>query len=326
MYRAANKSPSKARVKIHNCVFLVFLILLSLIPYLIRLVRENRDATIISTNLKHQDDIGFVTVLLQQSPVLKIEQISRLTAIDNSWAKWSEIRFQDKIHVQLFAAIPFDCINCSMALSNPSRAGFSALEILKISAPISNISAYLGTAVSNPFYNLVQSLLSLMKIQNDQRRWLFLANDHSFVVLPNLVKFLVHYDADLLIYTGNRLAIGTRKSILHFASGGAGAVLSVSCIRLVSIIWTALQFHLVTIAAVSPLSRAADESCADFQEIAKTAARNIVEGTPEMIKLQATADGSCVLQQVLRWSNTIARGSGFSTAVCFSISWPRLWM
>ena len=327
MHRATNKSPSKSKVQINNLVFIVILILISFIPYLIRLIREKNDTKtknlLFADKQVVNDDTLLVTVLLQQSPVLKVEQISRLTAIDNSWATWSQIKIRstiDKIRVQLFAAVPFDCLNCSLAFSNPSRAGFSAIEILKISAPISNISAYLGTSVSNPFYNLVQSLLSLMKVQNEQRRWLFLANDHSFVILPNLVKFLLHYDSDLLIYSGNRLAIGTRNSILHFASGGAGAVLSVSVVRLVSIVWTALQFHLVTVAAVSPLSRTGDDNCADFQEITETAARNRVGGIPEMVKLAATADGSCVLQQVLRWSNTIARGSTFPTAVCLSIS------
>ena len=262
-----------------------------------------------------KDEELLVSVLLQQSPVLKVEQVSRLAAIDNSWAKWGGMSSINNTRVEILAAIPYDCVNCSMVLSNPSPAGFSVIQLLKISAPISNISANMGTSVSNPFYNLVQSLLHLMNAQNEKRRWLFLANDHTFAIVPNLVKFLVHYDSDSLIYSGNQLAIGMRTGILHFASGGAGAVLSVSCIRLMTIIWTALQFDFVMIAAANPLSRTEGGNCLDFKDIA---------GNHDLVELAATADGSCVLQQVLRWSNAITRGASLSTSVCFPKSLPEL--
>ena len=328
MHRVINTKPNKSSVHINNCLFFFLLILISFVPYLIRFAREIYDATTTnSTKLlltKNQNDEGLlVSVLLQQSPVLKVEQVSRLAAIDNSWAKWGGMSSINNTLVEIFAAIPYDCVNCSMVLSNPSQAGFSVIQLLKISAPISNISVYMGTSVSNPFYNLVQSLLHLMKAQNEKRRWLFLANDHTFAIVPNLVKFLVHYDSDSLIYSGNQLAIGMRTGILHFASGGAGAVLSVSCIRLVTIIWTALQFDFVMIAAANPLSRTEGGNCLDFKDIAATS-RQKADGNHDLVELAATADGSCVLQQVLRWSNAITRGASLSTSVCFPKSLSEL--
>jgi len=69
-----------------------------------------------------------------------------------------------------------------------------------------------------------------------------LANDHSFIIPQNLANFivspfLIHDEA---IYTGNKLALNYRRHKLHFASGGAGAVLSHVTAKAVWLVWMLL--------------------------------------------------------------------------------------
>ena len=95
------------------------------------------------------------------------------------------------------------------------------------------------------FHNLVRSYIDILSFSRDLGRsndisfdWLVFGNDHSFIIPSNLACFLRSLDHEDFIYTGNKLYLNYRGSSLTFASGGAGAVLSHSCLKLMLITWT----------------------------------------------------------------------------------------
>ena len=252
-------------------------------------------------------------ILLQQSPVLKSQQVSRLTAIDISWATWTKTCDNFK-KVELFAAIPFDCLNCSDLLQ-PTKS-FEAINKLKVPSVRFNVSPYLTTSISNPLYNLVQSVLQIVKMQSAYDKWLVLANDQTFVIVPNLIQFLAHYDAEELVYTGNELAIGMGSAAVHFASGGAGAVLSMSCARLIAIVWTALQFDFLTAALDSPFQAGSNLSSGGCCSTSGGYSfRDGKKGHPKLVELSATVCGDCALQEVFHWSTRARMDADYSCVV-----------
>ena len=161
-----------------------------------------------------------VAILIQQSPVDKPNQISRLKYIDSTWAQWTEATDN---HMQVFAAIPLDSV---MAM-----AGAQFTNILPVIITNSFSS-------DTPMYRFMRFLVStILSRTNMVYKWIVMCNDHTFMVPQNLECFLGKYNPDELIYTGNKLAISYRDGTLPFASGGAGLVFSHVAVNIMLITW-----------------------------------------------------------------------------------------
>lgn len=166
-----------------------------------------------------------IVVLLQRSIVDSHNQCSRLLGIDQTWAKWLE----DDDSLSLCASLPADS-TCLM----PSLQHVS----------IFNLSKYQQAGIS-PYSNLLWSLLSFA-VAHPAAQWLVLANDHTFLVLPNLRAFISSLNASKLIYTGSQLGMaGIEDADLSFASGGAGAVLSSVAAKAMLLMWLVSEQSLV---------------------------------------------------------------------------------
>jgi hypothetical protein len=150
-----------------------------------------------------------INILLQLSPVGQKDQIKRLTAIENSWANWVDVKSGT---FKLFASVP-------RGSGLHSFKKFRVIDIDAVQAP------------NKAYANLMDALFH-MYIEADgaasDSDWLVLANDHSFLVPPNLHCYLKALNPHFAVYTGNRLQRGEYKDgfPLYFASGGSGIVLS----------------------------------------------------------------------------------------------------
>merc|ERR1711871_305637 len=94
----------------------------------------------------------------------------------------------------------------------------------------------------SPMYRLIGTFYSLATLHQGIHEFLMLCNTHTFVIIPNLEDFIANYDSDELYYSGNELAIHYKSpSLLTFASGGAGIVLSHVSLSLILITWSIIQ-------------------------------------------------------------------------------------
>jgi hypothetical protein len=171
-----------------------------------------------------------IALVLQPSPVQTYEQVKRLQSIDKGWAQWI---YSDDIRskVNVIAGIPDMRSNNSQI---KHLFSFSHLEVLHLNPLQHKMS---------PYVNMIEFFFFLA-VSADSRgyRWLVYGNDHSFFIPHNLLCFLQTLDSELPIYGGNKLQRGEfKKYFLYFASGGAGAVISMVGLRMVLIAWIVLQ-------------------------------------------------------------------------------------
>lgn len=166
-----------------------------------------------------------ILVLLQRSVVDNSKQCQRLYGIDETWAKWS-------------TQSP-----CTIAAVVPKDESCHANQLSRIR--LHEIISPNGQPL-DPFMNLYLGARSSMA-QANTLNWVVLANDHSFFLLDNVVKFLQPLDHRQLIYTGSKLAISYEKEALSFASGGAGAVLSMTALKALLTIWESIHRHQRTV-------------------------------------------------------------------------------
>mmetsp|Transcript_11732 Transcript_11732/g.16125 ORF Transcript_11732/g.16125 Transcript_11732/m.16125 type:complete len:201 (-) Transcript_11732:1935-2537(-) len=153
----ALKSPVM-RLKLRSSVLIGIIFLLSILPSFLKLYLryfkngkeyDSQEAKKSFYIREEQLQRPHVIVLLQQSPVLQSQQLTRLHSIDMSWAQWLPcfINFRSKGNVcfrsTIVAAIPFDCSNCSA--SEDSEISFRKVKLYRIMPPSSNISKYLTT-------------------------------------------------------------------------------------------------------------------------------------------------------------------------------------
>lgn len=179
-------------------------------------------------------------ILLQQSPVQTNSQLERLVNIEETWAIWLKSITSCIEETKIIAALPHENF-----LSD--KENLKSIGYLKMLPTESN-----GIEVT-AFHQLVQSFWRILnnpshpsdetgKMLNGEVQWMVFGNDHTYFLLPNLSQFLHSLSADSLIYTGNELAINFKKEKkLHFASGGAGAVLSHPAVKLQLIVWVLLS-------------------------------------------------------------------------------------
>lgn len=161
-----------------------------------------------------------IGVLLQQSQVQVHEQPTRLRTIDSSWASWLHTKGSE-LPIKVYAAVPKE---------------WHANEDFRLH----HLHTVSMLADSSPYHNMINSLFRVISDSTvGNLKWLVMANDHSFIVPPNLRKFLQGLDADVLAYSGNELKMVYKKRILSFASGGAGAVMSHTVVKLMLAVWVA---------------------------------------------------------------------------------------
>eukprot|EP01037_Dinobryon_pediforme_P013295 gene13295-13407_t len=147
------------------------------------------------------------------------------------------------------------------------------------------------------------TLIQIVKMQSAYDKWLVLANDQTFVIVPNLIQFLAHYDAEELVYTGNELAIGMGSAAVHFASGGAGA------------------FDFLTAALDSPFQAGSNLSSGGCCSTSGGYSfRDGKKGHPKLVELSATVCGDCALQEVFHWSTRARMDADYSCVVNITLS------
>ncbi len=182
-----------------------------------------------------------ISIFLQPSPVRQNDQLKRLYNIDNGWAASSS--WQDEssrsFHssaVRVFAAISPEYLNGAESSMLSSFKNIYSIRLQPYEKP-----AKATDLPTNAFSNLINVFLSFcIHNRSQSSKWLVYANDHSFFIPANLNRYLQSLDAEHLVYTGNRLAIHLGNKVLSFASGGAGAVLSHGCVKLMLLLWSAL--------------------------------------------------------------------------------------
>lgn len=210
-------------------------------------------------------------VLLQHSPVNQIEQHLRLRAIDNGWAGWDtnleRSRKSDTstdtehanivmntihggYHLKVYAAIfPQDA-----PLYRGARA-LRNIQTIQVHADPENgdepPTAKRKTIADSPtaMQRMVDSFLWVLTSDSDSdgggggaMKWLVFANDHSFIIPPNLAFTLEGMSPESVVYTGNMIGMQKTKDLeIFFASGGAGAVLSHTALKCAILSWVLLQ-------------------------------------------------------------------------------------
>jgi hypothetical protein len=168
---------------------------------------------------------GRIAVVLQQSPVDQSNQKLRLEAIDSGWASWTNSNPANH-RVSVYAAIPRRILDSS---SGPPF--WKHIKPIPLYIPSSE-------ADPRPDQNMIRSFLS-MAASESNLQWLIFANDHTFMIPVNLVCFLNQLDADIPVYSGNKLYRGPHRDFkLYFASGGSGVVLSHVSLKLLLVSWT----------------------------------------------------------------------------------------
>lgn len=230
---------------------------------------------------------GHVAILLQQSQVQVHAQFTRLMAIDAGWATWRTSK--DEVNkVEVFAAVPYELISEKVS----QIKNINLLSML----PVSSAPAVEGS----PYHQMINSLYRIISdAKHTTTKWIVMANDHTFIIPPNLQRFLNTLDAERLIYSGNELRMQYKNRVLSFASGGAGAVMSHVVVKLMLVVWvTAWQQseHLPWVTLLSGprgggaqsdlFSCTADSIVADLRSTGRA-----VETVLSFLHLWETADG-----------------------------------
>ena len=163
-----------------------------------------------------------VAILLQKSPVDTFDQTRRLHAIDISWAKWSSLSGGEcnQYAVSIYASI-------GSLKSLQKEISFERIQPIYVRE-------------DDPMVRLIDGLLGILS-QSQSQRWIVLANDHTFVMIPNLLHFLSSLGHSDMVYTGNILGLNTGRGTLLFASGGGGAVFSALSFKGVLLVWSLLN-------------------------------------------------------------------------------------
>ena len=172
------------------------------------------DHLIISDSFYNSKEIA---IILQQSPVDVANQINRLKNIDDAYAKWTGNHTDD---VSIYAVVADD----------NKKLDFKYLRVLHVNLNKSD----------SGILRMVSAIYKLLEIA-PHKKWFMICNDHTFIAIPNLIYFLKSFNHDDLIYSGNKLAINYKSSILSFASGGAGIILSHSSIKLIMLTWAIIK-------------------------------------------------------------------------------------
>lgn len=149
-----------------------------------------------------------VAYLLQQSIVRPSRQLSRLRVVDSTWANWLQ---HDEV---LYAAVTSEEI-----------------------PPFQTVTPIFLNAASSPFQRMMASFMHIL-LHTPRFDWFVYANDHTFMIPAHLRSYLHHLSSTDFIFAGNRLSLQYNSRNVHFLSGGAGVVLSVSALHAVLVSWS----------------------------------------------------------------------------------------
>lgn len=210
-----------------------------------------------------------ITILIQQSPVRRAKQIDRLLTIDNTWARPFTLFDSGQCSLpvmRLIAVVPIQPWTRSEVQHQHHH--FDHLQLLRVVALQYNYTLHNNAAsMDSAYYNMAQSLTSVVFDSSYQSKWLLMCNDHTFVFRSNLWRFLEQLDHEDLIYSGSHLSIRYRGRVVSFASGGAGVVLSRAAAELVLMTWHLLSDDAVSTALLDALGRPADRHAACMRAV-----------------------------------------------------------
>ena len=163
-----------------------------------------------------------IVILLQQSPVDGKNQHIRLQAIDAGWAQWTILPTS---HIAVYAAMDNDDTR-----KRNSSTSFNHIQLIRHQRHTAD--RLITENDDRPLENMIHSFATLV-LFHDPLQWLIFANDHTFMIPPNLQCLLSTWDANLPIYSGNKLIRGAHRSFnLYFASGGAGVIVSHTALKM----------------------------------------------------------------------------------------------
>lgn len=210
-----------------------------------------------------------ITVLIQQSPVRRAKQIDRLLTIDRTWARPFTLFDSGQCSfplMRLIAVVPMQPWTSSEVQHQHHH--FDHLQLLHVVALQYNYTVHNNTtSTDSAYYNMAQSLTSVVFDSTYQSQWLLMCNDHTFVFQSNLLRFLEQLDYEDLIYSGSQLSIRYRGRVVSFASGGAGVVLSRAAAELVLMTWHLISDDAVSTALLDILGRPADRHAACVRNV-----------------------------------------------------------
>lgn len=168
-----------------------------------------------------------LVILLQPSPVDAGNQVKRLSFIDaQSWGLWLKLSSEVQVYAGLLPAAMVGLL------------GFDLIKIIPLPPPPAELGPKRAGEAAYP--QMAHMLLQVL-LQSPSLRWLLFANDHTFLVPPNLACFLGTLQPDVPVYSGSSLQRGMYRDVkLRFASGGAGAVLSHVSLKLLLLTWTVI--------------------------------------------------------------------------------------
>jgi len=210
-----------------------------------------------------------ITILIQQSPVRRAKQIDRLLTIDQTWARPFTLFDSGQCSLpvmRLIAVVPIH--PWTRPEVQHQHHHFDHLQLLRVVALQYNYTLHnIAASMDSAYYNMAQSLTSVVFDSSYQSKWLLMCNDHTFVFRSNLLRFLEQLDHEDLIYSGNHLSIGYRGRMVSFASGGAGVVLSRAAAELVLMTWHLISDDAVSTALLNALGRPADRHAACMRAV-----------------------------------------------------------
>eukprot|EP01031_Cornospumella_fuschlensis_P024986 gene24986-30184_t len=167
-------------------------------------------------------------IILQRSIVDFDRQCLRLQAIDDSWGKWVD-KFDN---LKLVAAVPPPYCSPTLQLKH--------ITIFNLTIP--------STQEQNPYTYLMHTFQYHLNTHAGYD-FLLLANDHTFLYPPNLIRFLRTLPTAGLLYSGNKLQLNNiQGKTLYFASGGAGCLMSTQTV----LVYLATVMPLLTPVTRSP--------------------------------------------------------------------------
>lgn len=206
------------------CALLVTVYALYISSLVLRRREPRHEASQVPARQWLDSSSPLTAILLQQSPVDRNQQLERLKAIDRGWAT-SACRGQ---HV--YAAMP-------SALAREAR--LRSVEVLSLPGEQQETAALRNAVTSFKALLLPRGLQE--EEEEEEYEWMVMANDHTFMLAPNLRRFLLSLDSQSMVYTGNLLQRGTYDGRpLVFASGGAGAVFSRPALAALLLAWAVL--------------------------------------------------------------------------------------
>lgn len=193
------RRPYRTKLKLLTIILIVFSVWILFVYILLH--QHHRSTNEIlkfsgmkATTLHAQANSASIVILLQQSPVDPKNQIARLINIDKTWARWIL-----GTNMSIYASIPSNQYNDSI------DQALSIVKPLQLIYPLEfNV---------NPFHHLVRGLLTIL-IREPQLEFIFLANDHTFIIPPNLNSLLQNrttYNPSTPLYLGNLLQRGKYK-------------------------------------------------------------------------------------------------------------------